>query len=200
MTFVKQELSCTQRAWYLRPTWLILFAWLYGISQTLPVFHSADVIPIDHKNSTIYYCTTTQGHSLSGRIYLLASVLLGFAIPLAVLTISYYRVIRVAWTRDRRLSCSVDTESNTTITNAKALATFKEKSSSRFSDCCHLLCGLLATVCCLPWNLRAISQEIPKPHGCDAPHNLWPWYSELNLQPLYLLLQCCWKIMELYEK
>ena len=127
MTFVKQELSCIQRAWYLRPTWLILFAWLYGISQTLPVFHSADVIPIDHKNITIYYCTTTQGHSLSGRIYLLASVLLGFVIPLAVLTISYYRVIRVVWTRDRKLSSSVDTESNTMITNAKLLQRSKKR-------------------------------------------------------------------------
>ena len=128
MTFVKQELTCTQRAWYLRPTWLICFAWIYGTSQNLPVFYSANVVPIDYKNSTVYYCTTTQGHSLSGRIYLLASALLGFVIPLAVLTISYCRVIRVVWTRDRRLSQGfVDTESSATIKNVKLLQRWRKR-------------------------------------------------------------------------
>ena len=121
MTFVKQELSYTQRAWYLRPVWLIFFAWVYGTSQNLPVFHSADVIPIEYNNSTIYYCTTTQGHSFSRRIYLGFSVLLGFVIPLATMTVSYYRVIKVVWTRNRRISSSADPESKATITNEKLL-------------------------------------------------------------------------------
>ncbi|XP_073241106.1 prolactin-releasing peptide receptor-like [Porites lutea] len=121
LTFVKQELSCSQRSWYLRPSWLILFAWVYGTAQTLPVFHSADVVPIDFKNSTIYYCTTTQGHSLSRRIYLAASVLLGFIIPLATMSVSYYRVIRVVWTRNRRLSTAGSPTSNATITNENLL-------------------------------------------------------------------------------
>lgn len=121
LTFVKQELSCAQRSWYFRPSWLILFAWVYGTAQTLPVFHSADVVPIDFKNSTIYYCTTTQGHSLSRRIYLAASVLLGFIIPLATMSVSYYRVIRVVWTRNRRLSTAGSPTSNGTITNENLL-------------------------------------------------------------------------------
>ena len=121
LTFVKQELSCAQRSWYLRPSWLILFAWVYGTAQTLPVFHSADVVPIDFKNSTIYYCTTTQGHSLSRKIYLAASVLLGFIIPLATMSVSYYRVIRVVWTRNRRLSTAGSPTSNATITNGNLL-------------------------------------------------------------------------------
>lgn len=121
LTFVKQELSCAQRSWYFRPSWLILFAWVYGTAQTLPVFHSADVVPIDFKNSTIYYCTTTQGHSLSTRIYLAASVLLGFIIPLATMSVSYYRVIRVVWTRNRRLSTAGSPTSNATITNGNLL-------------------------------------------------------------------------------
>ena len=127
MTFVKQELSCTQRAWYLRPVWLIFFAWVYGASQNLPVFHSADVIPIEYNNSTIYYCTTTQGHSFSGRIYLGISILLGFVIPLAVLTVSYYRVIRIIWTRHRRLSSPVDPEHSTKINNEKLLKRSRER-------------------------------------------------------------------------
>ena len=121
LTLVKQELSCAQRSWYLRPSWLILFAWVYGTAQTLPVFHSADVVPIDFKNSTIYYCTTTQGHSLSRRIYLAASVLLGFIIPLATMSVSYYRVIRVVWTRNRRLSTAGSPTSDATITNGNLL-------------------------------------------------------------------------------
>ena len=121
LKFVKQELSCTQRSWYLRPSWLILFAWVYGTAQTLPVFHSADVIPIDFKNSTIYYCTTTQGHSLSRRIYLAASVLLGFIIPLATMSVSYYHVIKVVWTRNHRLSTVGSPTSDSTITNENLL-------------------------------------------------------------------------------
>lgn len=121
MTFVRQELTSVQRVWYLRPSWLTLFAWIYGTVQNLPVFHSAEIVPIDYKNNTIYYCTTTQSKRLFGRIYLAASVLLGFVIPFATMTISYYRVIRVVWTRKRRLSSSLNPESNATIANEKLL-------------------------------------------------------------------------------
>ena len=109
LTFVKQELSCTQRPWYLRPTWLIAFAWVYGIAQTIPVFFSTKVVPFpDYENSTIFYCTTTQGNTPFGKIYLIASVFFGFVIPLMALTISYFKVIRTIWTRNTRLSFSVD--------------------------------------------------------------------------------------------
>ena len=121
MTFVRQELTPVQRAWYLRPSWLTFFAWIYGTVQNLPVFYSAEVVPIDYKNHTIYYCTTTQSKRLFGRIYLAVSVLLGFVIPFATMTISYYRVIRVVWTRKRRLSSSLDAKSNATIANEKLL-------------------------------------------------------------------------------
>ena len=71
----------------------------------------------------MYYCTTTQGstQSLFGQIYLLASVLLGFVIPLITMTVSYYCVIRVVWTRHRRHSSTVDSESDARITNANLL-------------------------------------------------------------------------------
>ena len=121
MTFVKQEFTCSQRSWYLKPIWLTLFAWVYGTSLNLPVFHSAVVIPIEFKNSTVYYCTTTLGSTLSGKIYLLVSVSLGFVLPLATMIVSYYRVIRVVWTRNRRLSSSLAPESNAAIMNAKLL-------------------------------------------------------------------------------
>ncbi|CAH3175424.1 unnamed protein product, partial [Porites lobata] len=127
MTFVKQELTCINRAWYLRPVWLIFFAWVYGTVQCLPIFYTSNFIPLDYNNSTIYYCSTTQGQSLVGKIYLVASVLLGFVIPLAVLTISYRRIIKVISTRNRRLSATVGSTSNPTITNAKLL----EKSRRR---------------------------------------------------------------------
>ena len=63
MTFVKQELTCINRSWYLRPAWLIVFAWVYGTVQCLPIFYTSNFIPLDYNNSTIYYCSTTQGHS-----------------------------------------------------------------------------------------------------------------------------------------
>ena len=121
MTFVKQEFTCSQRSWYLKPLWLTLFAWMYGTTQAVPIFYSADVVAINFKNSTVYYCTTTQGGTLSGRIYLLVSLLLGFVVPLVVMIVSYRRVIRVISTRDKRLSSSVSPESNAVITNAKLL-------------------------------------------------------------------------------
>lgn len=118
---MKQEFTCSQRSWYLKPLWLTLFAWVYGVSQNLPVFHSADVIPVSFQNTTVFYCTTTQGKRLSGRIYLMASVLLGFVIPLTTMVISYYRIIKVVWTRKRRLSSSLGPECDATITNARLL-------------------------------------------------------------------------------
>ena len=121
VTFVKHVFTNSQRSWYLKPIWLTLFAWVYGTSLNLPVFHSADVIPIDFKNSTVYYCTTTQGGTLSGKIYLIVSVSLGFVLPLATMIVSYYHVIRVVWTRNRRLSSSFAPESNAAIKNAKLL-------------------------------------------------------------------------------
>ena len=105
MTFVKQELTCINRPWYLRPAWLIVFAWVYGTVQCLPIFHTSKIIPLNN-NSAIYYCSTTKGQSLEGTIYLVASVLLGFVIPLAVLIISYRKIIKVISTRSRRLAAS----------------------------------------------------------------------------------------------
>ena len=121
MTFVKQEFTCSQRSWYLKPVWLIFFAWVYGTGQNLPVFHSAIVIPINFNNNTVYYCTTTQGNTLSRRIYLVASLLFGFVIPLAIMMVSYYRVIRVVWTRKMRLAACVTSESNPSIRNSRLL-------------------------------------------------------------------------------
>ena len=121
MTFVKQEFTCNQRSWYMKPAWLIFFAWVYGTSQNLPVFHSAVVIPINFNNSTVYYCTTTQASTISRRIYLFASLLLGFVIPFAIMMVSYYRVIRVVWTRNVRLAACVTSESNPSIRNSHLL-------------------------------------------------------------------------------
>ena len=121
MTFVKQEFTCSQRSWYLKPAWLIFFAWVYGTSQNLPVFHSAVVNSINFNNNTVYYCSTTQGNTLSSKIYLVASLLLGFVIPLAIMMVSYYRVIRVVWTRNMRLAACVTSESNPSIRNSQLL-------------------------------------------------------------------------------
>ena len=148
LTFVNQEFTCSQRAWYLRPHWLIFFAWGYGTSQNLPVFHTAHVVPIAFENSSIYYCTTTQGSTLLGRVYLIASVLLGFVIPLATMVVSYYRVIRVVWTRNRRLSSSVDPESYANITNAKVL----ERSRKRVLRVL-LIVVICFVTCWLPFGL-----------------------------------------------
>ncbi|XP_068712312.1 galanin receptor type 1-like isoform X1 [Montipora foliosa] len=121
MTFVKQEFSRSQRSWYFKPSWLTLFAWVYGTSQNLPVFHTADVAPIKFNNSTtVYYCSTTQGSTLQGKIVLFASFLFGFLIPLVAMVISYVCVVRVVWTRDRRFSSS-RTPRDIAIANAKIL-------------------------------------------------------------------------------
>ena len=127
MTFARQEFTCSQRSWYLKPPWLIFFAWVYGTGQNLPIFHSVDVIPINITNGTIYYCSTTQGNTSSTRIQLVASLLLGFVIPLATMIISYVCIMRVIWTRNRRLSSSVNLESGNTITNAKLLDRSRKK-------------------------------------------------------------------------
>ena len=148
MTFVKQELTCINRSWYLRPAWLIVFAWVYGTVQGLPIFYTSNFIPLDYNNSTIYYCSTTQGQSLEGTIYLVASVLLGFIIPLAVLTISYRKIIKVISTRNRRLSATVGSISNPTITNAKLL----EKSRRRVLRVLVIVV-ICFVVCWLPFAL-----------------------------------------------
>ena len=138
LTFVKQKFTCSQRAWYFKPHWLIFFAWVYGISLPLPIVYSTDFVRLNFTNNTVYYCTTTQGSTLFGRIYLLAVVLLGFVIPLATMILSYCRVLRFVWTRHRRLSSSVAPECNARITNAKLL----ERSRNR------VLCVLLTVVIC----------------------------------------------------
>ena len=148
MTFVKQELTCINRPWYLRPAWLIFFAWVYGTVQCLPIFYTSNFIPLDYNNSTIYYCSTTHGQSLVGTIYLVASVLLGFVIPLAVLTISYRKIIKVISTRNRRLSATVGSISNPAITNAKLL----EKSRRRVLRVLVIVV-ICFVVCWLPFAL-----------------------------------------------
>ena len=148
MTFVKQELTCINRPWYLRPAWLIVFAWVYGTVQCLPIFYTSDFIRLDYNNSTIYYCSTTQGQSLEGTIYLVASVLLGFVIPLAVLTISYRKIIKVISTRNRRLAASAGDISSPKITNAKLL----EKSRRRVLRVLVIVV-ICFVVCWLPFAL-----------------------------------------------
>ena len=148
MTFVKQELTCINRPWYLRPAWLIVFAWVYGTVQCLPIFYTSNFIPLDYNNSTIYYCSTTHGQSLVGTIYLVASVLLGFVIPLAVLTISYRKVIKVISTRSRRLAASAGDISSPKITNAKLL----EKSRRRVLRVLVIVV-ICFVVCWLPFAL-----------------------------------------------
>ena len=148
LTFVKQELTSSQRTWYLKPPWLTFFAWVYGTSQNLLVFHTAEVVPIKFNNSTIYYCTATQGHSLSGRISRGVLALLGFVIPLTTMIISYYRVIRVVWTRHRRLSTSAAPECNATITNEKLL----ERSRKRVLRVL-LIVVVCFVICWLPFAL-----------------------------------------------
>ena len=147
MTFVKQELTCINRPWYLRPGWLIVFAWVYGTVQCLPIFHTSKIIPLNN-NSAIYYCSTTKGQSLEGTIYLVASVLLGFVIPLAVLTISYRKVIKVISTRSRRLAASAGDISSPKITNAKLL----EKSRRRVLRVLVIVV-ICFVVCWLPFAL-----------------------------------------------
>ena len=61
--------------WYLRPGWLITFAWIYGTVWCLLIFYASNFIPLDYNNSIIYYCSTTHGQSVEGTIYLVASVL-----------------------------------------------------------------------------------------------------------------------------
>lgn len=126
-TFVRQELSCIQRSWYLKPKWLLFFAWMYGVVQTLPVFHTANVISVNMSNVTVFYCTTTQASTVPAKIYLVASLLLGFVIPLATMAISYYRVIRVVWTRRQRLSSPTDAQPRGSITNSRLLKRTKKR-------------------------------------------------------------------------
>ena len=61
--------------WYLRPGWLITFAWIYGTVWCLLIFYASNFIPLDYNNSIIYYCSTTHSQSVEGTIYLVASVL-----------------------------------------------------------------------------------------------------------------------------
>ena len=162
LTFARQEFTCSQRSWYLKPPWLIFFAWVYGTGQNLPIFHSVDVIPINITNSSIYYCTSTQGSSSIGRIYLTASLLLGFVIPLATMIISYVRIMRVIWTRNRRLSSSADNKSCNAISNAKLL----ERSRKR------VLRVLLIVVICFVtcWLPFAVYHGILERHLKEPPN------------------------------
>lgn len=122
MTFVKQELSRSQRSWYFKPLWLTLFAWVYGTGQNIPVIYTADVAPIKFNNSTmVYYCSTTQGNTTAGRIVLIVSVLLGFIIPLATMVVSYYYIIRVVSTRHPKISSSTTTECEGSISNSRLI-------------------------------------------------------------------------------
>jgi len=165
LTLVRQQLMYNRR-WYLKPPWLIFFAWVYGTSQNFPVFYSAEVVPIDFKNNTVYYCTTTQGSTPFGRIYLLVSVLLGFVIPLATMTVSYYHVIRVVWTRNQRLSSEVDSESDARITNTKLL----ERSRKRVLRVL-LIVVICFVTCWLPFALyHGILEQYVKepPNPMDA--------------------------------
>ena len=85
---------------------------------------------------------------LEGTIYLVASVLLGFVIPLALLTISYRKIIKVISTRNRRLSATVGSISNPTITNSKLL----EKSRRRVLRVLVIVV-ICFVVCWLPFAL-----------------------------------------------
>ena len=162
MTFVKQEFTCSQRSWYLKPFWLIFFAWVYVTPQAVPIFYSTDVVAINFQNSTVYYCTTNQGGTLPGRIFLLASLLLGFVVPLAIMMVSYYRIIRVVWNRNKRLAACVDSESNPSIRNSELL----EQSRKRVLRV--LLIVLICFVTC--WLPFAVYHGILERHIKEPPN------------------------------
>ena len=155
MTFVKQELTCINRSWYLRPAWLIFFAWVYGTVQCLPIFYTSNFIPLDYNNSTIYYCSTTHGQSLA----------------------EYKSDI------DQESQTFCDCRGYIQSHNHKCQVAGKvqEESSSRLGDCSCLFCRLLVAFRCLLWATGAASQGISKRYGSGESHNLWTGHIKLSL-------------------
>lgn len=141
----------------------MFFAWVYSTIESLPVVYTVDFVSLNITKSTVrYYCTTTQGKTLSGKIVLGASLLLGFIIPIVTMITSYYRVIRVVWTRETRLSSAVAPESNATVTNRKLL----ERSRKR------VLRALLTVVICFVvcWLPFAVYHVILEQHLREPPN------------------------------
>ena len=96
--------SAILRPWFLRPYWLITFAWVYAIVQFLPTFHFSKISPLELGNDTFYYCSTVPNNILSGSLYLVLLSITSFLVPFCTMSVLYYRIVRLLRARQDKLS------------------------------------------------------------------------------------------------
>lgn len=114
LSLARPMAAIAYRPRFLTPSWMIWLAWTYSLVQFLPTFYFADVKSITFDdNQTVYYCTTVLNNTSPGIAYLIFLSMSSFVLPLLTMSILYYKVARVVWRRQRNLSISSTTSSNT---------------------------------------------------------------------------------------
>ncbi|XP_029212602.2 pyroglutamylated RF-amide peptide receptor-like [Acropora millepora] len=102
---------------WLRPRFLISFAWIYGIAIFLPTFYFADTVKVSSGDKTFWYCRTIPNNTAIGSAYLIFLSLFTFGIQLVVIIVLYSRVAKAVWSRERKIS----RHGTVSRTNAEAL-------------------------------------------------------------------------------
>lgn len=80
---------------------LAALSWGFAIVLTSPIFFLIETVNVSYKGQVYQFCNIeeTSSHPIAGTVYLVFRGALGFAIPLAVVSILYFRIVQTVWQR-----------------------------------------------------------------------------------------------------
>lgn len=83
---------------------LAAICWGSAFILTLPIFYLIETQKVMYEGSVYEFCNIeeTSTYPIAGMIYLVIRGCLGFAIPLAMVSVLYFRIVRTVWQRRTR--------------------------------------------------------------------------------------------------
>ena len=101
---------------------MVSIAWLYSILMFLPTFYFVEVIDVSVGNAKFGYCTTIRYDTKLGFAFLMFVAVTSFVLPLAIMFVMYFGIVRVVWFRKQTV-----TGANSSISVDKIFKRSKEK-------------------------------------------------------------------------
>ena len=80
---------------------LAIFCWLYAVILSIPVIFLINTRPVTHNSEVYQFCAIkeTSTDSSLGSIYLTVRGVLGFLMPLLIIAMLYYNILKTIWKR-----------------------------------------------------------------------------------------------------
>lgn len=87
---------------------LAAICWGSALILTLPIFYLIETQKVMYDGAEYEFCNIeeTSTYPTAGMIYLVVRGCLGFAIPLALVSVLYFRIVRTVWQRSRHQSAN----------------------------------------------------------------------------------------------